>query len=218
MSDDDPDLELLALLRKSLGIGPPPDGAPPETRVLESAQYICDNSIDVALDMRGTRSAAERIWKHMQERNYSTKAWREAELHPKAQDESTVNFIFTMDILNFSFWSYKGADERFSVEYRGKKWTGYWSLVAALQRALEEGKSLGSFDVASIDSTKEYPSLHLHTGTMKRSAHKRSTGKFSAQRQKNPYLCLINGYSVFRKQPKFFARWAEPKKRRRTPL
>jgi hypothetical protein len=141
MSDDETDHELLALLRQSLGIGPGPADAPPETRVLESAQYICDNSIDVALDMRGTRSAAERIWKHMQEKNYSTKAWRETELHPKAQDESTLNFIFTMDILNFCFWSYKGPNERFTVEYRERKWTGYWSLVAALQRALDEGKS-----------------------------------------------------------------------------
>ena len=27
----------------------------------------------------------------------------------------------------------------FAVDYRGTKWTGYGSLVAALQRALEEG-------------------------------------------------------------------------------
>jgi hypothetical protein len=206
MSDDEPDLELLALLRKSLGMGPIDPGAPPETRVLESAQYICDNSIDVALDMRGTRSAAERIWKHMQEKNYSSKAWRDAELHPKAQDESTVNFIFTMDILNFSFWSYKGVDERFSIEYREKKWTGYWSLVAALQRALEEGRSLKTYGAASTEFTQEFPSLHLPFGTTKKSAHRKSTVKFSAQQQRNPYLCWINEYFVFRKQLKFFAR------------
>lgn len=54
---------------------------------------------------------------------------------------STVAFIFTMDLLNFSFWSEKGAEEKVSIEYKGKTWTGYWSLVAALQRALEEGPS-----------------------------------------------------------------------------
>ncbi|KAF2431058.1 hypothetical protein EJ08DRAFT_197269 [Tothia fuscella] len=142
MSDDENDQELLDLLRQSLGIGPRDPDAPPETRVLESAQYICDNSIDVALDMQGTRDAASVIWKKMQAKSYSTKRWREHELHPQMMDddpEAAANFIFTMDLLNFCFWSYKGEDERFAVEYKGKKWKGYSSLVAALQRGIEEG-------------------------------------------------------------------------------
>ena len=44
-----------------------------------------------------------------------------------------------MDLLNFSFWSEKSEEDRFQVEYRDKRWTGYWSLVAGLQRGLEEG-------------------------------------------------------------------------------
>jgi hypothetical protein len=139
MSDDEPDLELLDLLRKSLGLGPPDVNAPPETKVLQDAEYIYNNSIDVALDMRSTKNAAIAIWNSMQEREYSTKTWSEHELHPKSKDEATVNFIFTMDLLNFCFWSEKSVDERFAVEYKEKKWTGYWSLVAALQRALDEG-------------------------------------------------------------------------------
>ncbi|KAI4851370.1 hypothetical protein E4T44_02176 [Aureobasidium sp. EXF-8845] len=75
----------------------------------------------------------------MQERSYSTETWSEHDLHPKAKDEATLNFIFVMDLLNFSFWSEKPEGERYAVEYRGKRWTGYWSLVACLQRALEEG-------------------------------------------------------------------------------
>ena len=43
-----------------------------------------------------------------------------------------------MDLLNFSFWSEKNEEERFAVVYKGKRWTGYWSLVAILQRALEQ--------------------------------------------------------------------------------
>lgn len=142
MSDDEADLELLELLRQSLGIGtqstskPPP----PETRVLEGARHVVDNAIDVALDPFGTKMAAETIWQLMQEKQYSTKTWAMHELHPKTKDEKALDFIFTMDLLNFSFWS-KERDEsqRFTIEHRGKKWTGYWSIVAALQRALDEG-------------------------------------------------------------------------------
>jgi hypothetical protein len=139
MSDDEVDHELLALLRERFGLGSGSAG-PPDTKVLKSAEFIYDNSIDVALDMRGTQAAAEIIWEQMKVKEYSPKSWSQHELHPKAKDEATVNFIFTMDLLNFSFWSEKEEGQRFAVEYGGKSWTGYSSLLAALQRALEEGQ------------------------------------------------------------------------------
>jgi hypothetical protein len=146
MSDDEPDLELLDLLRKRFGIGQPETG-PPETKVLQNAEFIYDNSVDVALDMRSTKVAAQAILDEMSKREYSTKTWSEHELHPKTKDESTVNFIFTMDLLNFSFWSDKtDDDQKFAVVYRGKRWTGYWSLVALLQRALEQDIPITSPD------------------------------------------------------------------------
>ncbi|KAJ5785319.1 uncharacterized protein N7503_010531 [Penicillium pulvis] len=139
-SEDEADPELVELLRQHYGLsGKPNKGAPPETKVLENAQYVFDNAIDVALSLTHTKDAAETIWRMMQKKAYSTQTWSEHELHPQAKDESTVDFIFTMDLLNFSFWSEHKDEERFAIEYRGQKWTGYWSLVAALQRALDEG-------------------------------------------------------------------------------
>ncbi|KAK3948942.1 hypothetical protein QBC32DRAFT_350274 [Pseudoneurospora amorphoporcata] len=139
-SDSEPDPELLELLRQHLqGKTATPTAA--ETGVLESAEFVYNHAIDVALDMRGCKKAAETIWTQMQQREYSPATWSTHELHPKAADgEETVKFIFAMDILNFSFWSEKDdAEQRFQVEYKGERWTGYWSLVAGLQRALEEG-------------------------------------------------------------------------------
>jgi hypothetical protein len=145
MSDDEVDHELLELLRQSL-LGPTPksDQIGSDTKVLRHAEFIYDNSIDVNIDARGTRAAAQLIWDQMQDRSYSTETWSEHDLHPKAKDEATLNFIFVMDLLNFSFWSDKPEHQRYAAEYRGKKWTGYWSLVACLQRALDEGKSCHS--------------------------------------------------------------------------
>lgn len=139
MSDDEADPELLEFMRQHFSrttVTP----TIPETKVLESAEYVYDNAIDVALSSQCCIAAAESIYSSMQTRSYSTESWSSHDLHPKAKDESTVNFIFTMDLLNFSFWSERDEEERFAVEYRGKKWTGYWSLVACLQRALDEGK------------------------------------------------------------------------------
>lgn len=138
MSDDEPDHDLLDFLRGHFAKTTITSSVP-ETHVLEGAEYVYDNSVDVALDYQSTKTAAAMIYEQMQKKEYSTKTWSCHELHPKAKDESTVNFIFTMDLLNFSFWSERDEEERFAIEYKGKKWTGYWSLVAALQRALDEG-------------------------------------------------------------------------------
>jgi hypothetical protein len=146
MSDDEADPELLALLRQHLGLGPANPGLPPETHILRDAEFIYDNSIDVAIDMRGTQNAAECIWNCMQKQAYSPETWYTHGLHPTSKDEAALNFIFTMDLLNFSFWSEKPAEERFGVEYNGTKYTGYWSLVAALRRALDEGIPITSPD------------------------------------------------------------------------
>lgn len=49
------------------------------------------------------------IHKSMQERTYSTESWSQHELHPTHDqgfsDVEVVNFVFTMDLLNFS-WVY----------------------------------------------------------------------------------------------------------------
>jgi hypothetical protein len=143
MSDDEADPELLALLRQHFE-GKLNLDAEPETGVLEGAEHVYDNAIDVALHMRSCKNAAAAIYAQMQQKQYSPATWAAHELHPdrrKLGDEATVAFIFTMDLLNFSFWSERSEKERFAIEYRGKRWTGYWTLVAAMQRALDEGRS-----------------------------------------------------------------------------
>ena len=145
MSDDEADPELLELLRKSLGMSSGERPEPPRIRVLEDAEYIYDNATDVAIGMQGTKAAASSIYQAMNEKGYSAKEWRSHELHPQPLDASTVEFIFAMDLLNFSFWSPDlKADKVYAVEYRGKTWTGYWSLVAVLQRALEDSIPVSS--------------------------------------------------------------------------
>jgi len=138
MSDDEVDLDLLALLRKYLGLDSNDCASTTKLLVLRDAEFIYDNSIDVAIDYSGTKAAAAMIWASMRKKGYSRETWSEHDLHPKAKDESTVKFIFTMDLLNFCFWPEGPSETGYAVDYRGERWTGYWSLVAALQRALDE--------------------------------------------------------------------------------
>lgn len=137
----DPDLKLLLQeLINQQSIDSTTPFNPKDTLVLEGAKYVFDNSIDVSLNSQAISATARMLYDQFKNHDFSRNEWSMHELHPKSKDESTVDFIFTLDLLNFSFWSEKSDTERFAIEYKGKKWKGYWSLVAALQRALDEGQ------------------------------------------------------------------------------
>lgn len=57
--------------------------------------------------MYGTKAAAASLFNTMQQRGYSTQAWSQHDLHPTIEqgfsEIDMVNFIFTMDLLNFSY-------------------------------------------------------------------------------------------------------------------
>jgi hypothetical protein len=163
MSDDEADLELLELLRQHLQ-GQVLTEKDPETGILEDAEYVYDNGIDVAIDMRASKKAAATIYQQMQEKSYSTATWSEHQLHPKTKDESTVAFIFTMDLLNFSFWSELPDEERFAIDYKDQIWTGYWSLVAAMQRALDDGRAFITHVLCSGRKLSNELSRHTYHG------------------------------------------------------
>lgn len=72
----------------------------------------------------------------MRKNDYSTATWHSHPLNPSKLDESTVEWIFLVDLLNFSFWSAEPSP--FAVCFNGKRYTGYWSLCACINRALAE--------------------------------------------------------------------------------
>ena len=56
--------------------------------------------------------------------------------------------VFLTDIGNFSFWSDESVG-KYMVKYGGKEWTGYWSYVAAINRALDVSQTLPKSTVKS---------------------------------------------------------------------
>jgi hypothetical protein len=112
----------------------------------------------------------------MEEHPYDTSTWSTHELHPKSKSIKTVEWIFLIDLLNFSFFSDETDPERkYFVMYKGEKYTGYWSLCAAVNRALAAGIPITSprfwveaddgalRDIFSGDGIEEMPMLYGHT-------------------------------------------------------
>ncbi|XP_069839448.1 queuosine 5'-phosphate N-glycosylase/hydrolase-like isoform X2 [Dendropsophus ebraccatus] len=110
----------------------------------DAGKFITENSTDVFVDMDGVRSLAGKLFEKIGRKEITLKGWKSLhELNPQGSGEDDVNWVFFVDTLNFSFWS-EHEDKKFVVNYKGKEYSGYWSLCAALNRALDEGIPLTS--------------------------------------------------------------------------
>ncbi|EIW74667.1 hypothetical protein CONPUDRAFT_132908 [Coniophora puteana RWD-64-598 SS2] len=130
--------------------------------VVISAEYALQATNLVQINDDGVKAAARYIASHLASASYTPRTWRTHPLHllpPEPYDphdpatRRVLDWLFVVASLNFSFWSDRDDQERYGVEWRegwdaggkgegeGEKvvHTGYWSLVAALDRAIEEG-------------------------------------------------------------------------------
>ncbi|CAA7262957.1 unnamed protein product [Cyclocybe aegerita] len=123
--------------------------------VIETSEYAFKATDLVQINDEGVKHAARHIRQKLLVESYTPRTWRTHPLHicpPEPYDpddpltKSVLDWIFLISSLNFSFWSEKeGRPDRYGVEWLAgwdskerKVHTGYWSLVAALDRALEE--------------------------------------------------------------------------------
>ncbi|HET9662060.1 MAG TPA: queuosine salvage family protein [Thermomicrobiales bacterium] len=71
----------------------------------------------------------------------------EAGLHFRDGSWRTAAWVLVLDAQNFCFWSWAGAgDARWTVDYDGQRYDGYWALAAALRRAVDRGQPLWDAD------------------------------------------------------------------------
>ncbi|KAJ7780967.1 hypothetical protein B0H16DRAFT_1404038 [Mycena metata] len=124
--------------------------------VVESAEFAYHKTNIVHIDDEGVKMAAKHIHEKLRVESYSPRTWHTHPLHicppePYSATEpltkACLDWIFLISSLNFSFWSERdGQPDRYGVLWqeswdspRPKLWTGYWSLVASLNRALQDG-------------------------------------------------------------------------------
>jgi len=123
--------------------------------VIESAQFAYKKTNLVQVNPEGISVAAQHIYRKLKIESYTPRTWRTHPLHllplepyitSQPSHKLVLNWIFLISALNFSFWSPReGHPDRYGVEWqtgwedpKAKVWTGYWSLVASLNRALSD--------------------------------------------------------------------------------
>ncbi|KAI8324214.1 hypothetical protein GQ54DRAFT_79689 [Martensiomyces pterosporus] len=129
----------------------------PSERVLDSAHFISQHSHDVRVPEAGVRKAAQGIMDRMKTTGYSTAEWKKNTLTPSVADDAAIEWIFVVDALNFSFWSDKGGspEKQYTVSLDGHAYKGYWTLCAAINRAIREGVKMTDAQFYSKVERKE---------------------------------------------------------------
>ncbi|XP_039259045.2 queuosine 5'-phosphate N-glycosylase/hydrolase-like [Styela clava] len=124
----------------------------------KTGKLIASHCEDVFIDDQKVAETAKVLMQAFKQNDFSLKGWKNHVLHPKVADEKAIDIIFAIDVLNFSFWP-DIPGKKYAVKYGGKLWTGYWSLVAALKRAEDEGKPVYDSEFMAEVEKKEFSDI-----------------------------------------------------------
>jgi hypothetical protein len=111
-----------------------------------------------------------------------------------SSEEERVQWLFLIDTLNYSFWPNPG-EPAWTVEYGGRKWSGYWGLAASLKRAYEEGFPLT--DASFISKISEDDLRYIFRGEgiiplfQSRVAHLREIGRVLLEQWDGDVVTMI---------------------------
>lgn len=118
----------------------------------ESGKLIASNASHVGVCKSAVKELAAKLYPLL---GGARTRWREQALNPKEANAAAIDWIFFSDTLNFSFWS-DSDEEKYMVDYGGVNYSGYWSLCAAMNRALDEGIPLTDAAFYSSVSLEEF--------------------------------------------------------------
>nr|XP_002129448.1 queuosine salvage protein-like [Ciona intestinalis] len=121
----------------------------------DAGKYIADRSTNVFINDQAIVKAAGDAARAFKDGQHSLNNFKALPLHPDVANETAIDFIFAVDTLNFSFWS-DNPEEKYKVKYKGEFYSGYWSIVAALKRAEDEGRPVFSAKYMSSVEKDEF--------------------------------------------------------------
>lgn len=82
-----------------------------------------------------------KIYLLVKEEKLTLDEFKKCILHPKNEDEEAINWIFLVDSLNYCFID-PNNKYHWTVTWKNDKYSGYFGLCAAINRAIEVCKNL----------------------------------------------------------------------------
>ncbi|XP_063846987.1 queuosine 5'-phosphate N-glycosylase/hydrolase-like isoform X2 [Scylla paramamosain] len=110
----------------------------------EAGKFIASLAKDVSIRPDGVMKTARVIADAVKSGQLDMEAFKQNEVLPLGRgltQGQLANWVFLIDSLNFNFWTPDGQP-KYSVTHEGKTRTGYLAMVAAVNRALDEGQPM----------------------------------------------------------------------------
>lgn len=110
----------------------------------EAGKFIANLAKDVKIKPDGVTKTARVIADAVKAGELDMEAFKQNEVLPLDRgltQGQLANWVFLVDALNFSFWTPNGQP-KYTVTRKGKTYTGYLAMVAAVNRALDEGQPM----------------------------------------------------------------------------
>lgn len=123
--------------------------------ILKTTAYVVEHARSVKID----GGAVARVADTLAEKHVKPPAWNLTH-HFFDGTPRTVNYLFMLDALNFSFW----GQPRWKVDYGGTQLDGYWALAASLKRAIEENPEVTEADYLARISPEQLGHILRGTG------------------------------------------------------
>jgi hypothetical protein len=102
-------------------------------KVLHSTLPVVFNAKQVRINHEKAKALAQRL--KLRDLD-SALRWPSSLTLPGASDSETLNFLFILNALNFSFWPDKEED-RWEIEYQGRAYSGFYALAMAMRKSYE---------------------------------------------------------------------------------
>ena len=143
---------------------------------LEDDELYLSPQIDQLGVLRSTRDVVERgeyVWINAERVESLAQQWlekdKEQQITPSWYDryhffdgtQRTVNWILSLDAMNFCFWAEKDQP-RWCIDYQGERLNGYMAEAAALKRAVEEDIPL--WDATYLSNISEKDLTYIFRG------------------------------------------------------
>ncbi len=108
--------------------------------VLKTAKAVSRKSLQVLIE----DEALEQFCRDWMQERAGVPAW-DVQCHSFDNSEDTVFYLLVLDSLNFCFWPPSGH-AKWEIEYKSKRYSGYYALAAAVKRAIESGVPINRAD------------------------------------------------------------------------
>ncbi len=133
---------------------------PDSLRVLGSTRPLIESARSVTI----VPEAIERTADLLARERLTPPEW-DTGIHFQDGSWRTAAWVLVLDALNFCFWNWAVDDgQRWTIEYAGVRYDGYWALVAALRRATDHGRPLWDAEYLLTASDSELAAIFASAG------------------------------------------------------